>query len=176
MKFGAAAAISAFLVIAIALVVDPWGESHNRVYRALHGDLPILSKVIEEHSKKYGSLPDSLEVLVGVDSERALLKRVPRDPWGREYLYLTESNEYTIYSVGRNGMDELMLGDDIVFGMSRKLTCETHGVRCFRARVSSYIKTGSVVVFAVALIVFLASFIIWSVSKLWIVFHANRMQ
>lgn len=44
------------------------------------------------------------------------LKKEPKDPWGRPYVYKApgiHNNDYDLYSMGTNGVDDNGAGDDI---------------------------------------------------------------
>ena len=56
---------------------------------------------------------ENLEILL----EENLMPRIPKDNWGNNYVYvvlkINGDNEYTIYSVDPNGIDEKCKHDDI---------------------------------------------------------------
>lgn len=82
-------------------------------------DLQALSIALQSYELRALKLPTTeqgLNVLVNKPtiepipaSWRALLKEVPKDPWGNEYRYRTPAQKsqkgYDLYSVGRDGQD-----------------------------------------------------------------------
>jgi len=47
-------------------------------------------------------------------------KSIPKDPWGEEYVYKFDGENFTVYSKGPNRIDEQGSGDDIVYGEEEK--------------------------------------------------------
>ncbi len=47
-------------------------------------------------------------------------RSIPKDPWGEEYVYKFDGENFIIYSKGPNRIDEQGSGDDIVHGEEEK--------------------------------------------------------
>jgi general secretion pathway protein G len=100
--------------------------NHSRIVRAT-ADIRAIENELTLHSLSEGDVPDSLNVL----------RRIPTDPWKREYVYLKYSTElttvkfrkerfyvplnleYDLYSLGADGLSEPPLSapvsrDDII--------------------------------------------------------------
>jgi len=43
-------------------------------------------------------------------------RKIPKDPWGSNYVYKYDGTDFTIYSPGPNKIDEGGTGDDVVLG------------------------------------------------------------
>jgi len=110
-----------------------------RVDRVRAGDLPFLSDAIEAFRRDYGRVPSQQEGLDALlhppDQYHGPYMRrlVPNDPWGSNYIYRPSpgGDTFTLYSSGRNRVDEHGDGDDVISG-PKKYTCEEYGVGCFR--------------------------------------------
>jgi hypothetical protein len=72
------------------------------------------------------------------------LLRMPIDSWGNALVYRRSSqgDAFSLYSRGRNGLDEQGGGDDIVSG-TKTYSCEEYGVGCHRT--CSWVQRASIV-------------------------------
>ena len=70
-------------------------------------NLRKLSDSIDIYRVENGSLPDSLPQLVP-----KIIKELPKDPWGMEYKYVRQGDNYDVYSYGPDKAQGG--GDDIV--------------------------------------------------------------
>ena len=72
-------------------------------------DLQTISKALELYRMDKGSYPEELPMLMGEDNEdgsegRAYMKKLVKDPWGNDYVYLPIDDEsYELVSYGRDG-------------------------------------------------------------------------
>ncbi len=74
-----------------------------------------MGQAIEIYRMRYRSVPDALEILTEDDERygRALLARIPRDPWNQEYEYRRLGRQtYEIRCYGGDG--EADTEDDLV--------------------------------------------------------------
>ena len=111
-------------VMAVALYVQPYGpEWHLRIHRVQH-DLQNLKSTIEIYKRDRGLYPPTLADIVP-DYQLS----IPSDKWGSEYVYRVKSTEYDLYSVGTNGIDELLGGDDVILGR-KEYSCDVYGTNC----------------------------------------------
>ncbi|HEV8111698.1 MAG TPA: type II secretion system protein GspG [Planctomycetota bacterium] len=90
---GAFAVISIVALVLLATLVVPNVLKHHAftVTKRVERDIFYLDAALEEFAANNGGkFPDSIQVLVTPDAngERYFdAVRVPRDPWGREYIY-----------------------------------------------------------------------------------------
>jgi len=79
-------------------------------------DISILENALEMYrldNYKYPTTEQSLKVLVTPETENlnsfstSYIKRLPKDPWGSEYQYLSPGNNgiYDLYSFGADGTE-----------------------------------------------------------------------
>ncbi len=76
-------------------------------------DIKTISNALDLYKSEFGKYPDSLDALV---KEKILKeKKVPKDPWGNEYVYITPGSNnpdgFDLYSFGKDGREGG--GDDI---------------------------------------------------------------
>jgi hypothetical protein len=89
------------------------GESLQFVFLAVgrsraRNDAAIAAIAIERYRRQHGTLPSDLTQLVP-----EYLRAVPFDPFsGRPLRYVLGEDEYLIYNVGADGIDNLGQGDD----------------------------------------------------------------
>jgi general secretion pathway protein G len=87
------------------------GKSEVKVARA---QLDALGKALDQYRLDAGRYPTSEQGLVSLRDKPAdeakwagpyLVKTVPKDPWGRDYVYRSpgEHSEYDLSSLGRDG-------------------------------------------------------------------------
>ena len=70
-------------------------------------DLRKLSDSIDMYRVEQGSLPDQLQNLVP-----KILKEVRKDPWGTDYKYVKQGDNYQVYSYGPDKAQGG--GDDVI--------------------------------------------------------------
>ncbi len=76
-------------------------------------DIKTISNALDLYKSEFGKYPDSLDALV---KERILKeKKVPKDPWGNEYVYINPGSNnpdgFDLYSFGKDGREGG--GDDV---------------------------------------------------------------
>ncbi len=83
----------------------------------IEANIATALDLFELYMGRYPTTEEGLKVLreySGADKERwkgPYLKKMPKDPWGREYKYKSpgsHNNDYDLYSLGPNGAE----GDD----------------------------------------------------------------
>ena len=81
--------------------------------------LQILAVALENYRLDVGEYPDSLEALIQSSTTKwngpyLRPERIPRDPWGNDYVYVPLEGEETfdLYSTGK-GEEEIRFGDEI---------------------------------------------------------------
>ena len=95
--------------------------------------LDQLQNSLSDYRKDYGDFPvNGLEALLNPPDK--YIDRLPRDGWGNAYIYRHKKGSagYTLYSIGKNQIDESGEGDDIVYGLSAKNQCSRYQVQCSR--------------------------------------------
>ena len=118
------------------------------------GQIPMLTRTLEAFRDDYGRLPTEQEGLSallrppGNESDPYFKKgQLPIDPWGGSYVYhpAEDGRHFSLYSPGRNGIDEHGGGDDVV-NWDKTYTCEEYGVgcrwRCETAQMSALVALG----------------------------------
>jgi type II secretion system protein G len=103
-------------VLAAALMVRAVNLGPDAKNKRAENDLRLIKLAIEAYIADTGRLPDAtdadqLEVRLTNASKR-LIDYIPNDPWGTEkYGYATDGGNpptyYVIYSVGKNGVEEI---------------------------------------------------------------------
>lgn len=76
-------------------------------------DIKTVSNALDLYKSEFGKYPDGLDALV---QEKILKeKKVPKDPWGNEYVYINpgsnNSDGFDLYSFGKDGREGG--GDDV---------------------------------------------------------------
>ena len=111
------------------IMLGPSIGSYYPIDRVRAGDLPLLASVIDEYHGENGRYPESLSDLLGLKDRKIYVRNVPKDPWGSSYVYRRVSDEYELYSVGQNGIDESQRGDDVILD-DKEYECGTYGKNC----------------------------------------------
>lgn len=73
-------------------------SSQLKIYRLNNFNYPTTDQGLEALISKPSGEPEP-------KNWRQLLEKMPKDPWGREYLYVSpgEKGDYDLYSLGRDG-------------------------------------------------------------------------
>lgn len=94
-------------------------------------DLQTISNALELYRLDNGTYPSTEEGLRALiektesgvnwrDGGYLSKKSIPKDPWGEEYVYKFDGENFSVYSKGPNRIDENGSGDDIVYGEEEK--------------------------------------------------------
>ena len=87
----------------------------------INANIPLAMDLFEMDVGRYPSTEEGLSALRTNPSsvpgwKGPYLKKEPKDPWGKVYVYKspgTHNNDYDLYSVGPNGVDDNGGGDDV---------------------------------------------------------------
>lgn len=112
------------LVLAVAgalLVASPKLDSNPELARKAQAraELRLIDAALHEFAEAHGAFPtneQSLRVLTqpSPSNGSALRSEAITDPWGRPYQYrFVYGSVYELYSLGPNGRDDRLAGDDI---------------------------------------------------------------
>ncbi|MFZ5754397.1 MAG: type II secretion system protein GspG [Bacillota bacterium] len=71
-------------------------------------DIRTLEAACEVYKVDNDSYPNALSALVP-----KYIKRIPKDPWNEEYVYISNSGSVSVYSKGPDRTDNNKSGDDI---------------------------------------------------------------
>lgn len=103
---GAFAALCAASLVAVALTAPRMiCRLYDQRQTKAKADIKAIVFALEMFRTGHGTIPttaDGLEPLVNADSEPYLWK-VPIDPWGRSYQYISDGHRYSIVSLGADG-------------------------------------------------------------------------
>lgn len=116
---------SSLVALIVLLIVSPPGLSHPKIKWAFL-QLEDLRGAVSLFKVDHGQLPTSLQQ---VHTAGYLLRGVPSDPWGREYVYRANLHDFELYSVGINGIDERGAGDDVT-DHDKRYSCSDYSVGC----------------------------------------------
>lgn len=114
-------AVGAFVAAEIA---EPLRFKHPKINYALI-QLDEARMAIIRYQKEVGSLPASLEAL----SAAGYIRNFGSDPWDQAYVYRVRGSEFSVYSVGVDGKDDLGARDDVTF-REKHYSCEEYAVNC----------------------------------------------
>jgi general secretion pathway protein G len=127
------------LVVATFLVCPLLNVDESmEIDRVRFGAIPGISDALGAYRYTVGRYPTEAEGLGALLNPTSVggpyLRRPPTDPWGNAYVYRLspQGDTFSLYSRGRNGVDEEGGGDDVVNGM-KAYTCEEYHVGCHRA-------------------------------------------
>lgn len=116
-------------ILAALIVPNVTGRDDKARVQVAKSDIKSISSAVELYKLdnfKYPSTDQGLEALVTQPSdapnwaEGGYLKKLPQDPWQREYIYLSpgQSGPYDLISLGADGQDggegvnaDITLGD-----------------------------------------------------------------
>lgn len=103
----------------------PLAIEHFRTDRARYNDILILESAVKLFRMDTGRYPTILEGLTAlvintegsIQNWRRYLDRLPKDPWGNDYVYRDSAGhgvDFQIYSRGPDGVDDGGARDDVV--------------------------------------------------------------
>ena len=101
--------LSAFVFVPILVVLAAYlyGAptcSINAFELKTKSDISVVGKAIELYRQDKGSLPKNLGQLVG----EYLEEPIKMDPWGEDYKYISNENEFILFSYGNPEKNELI--------------------------------------------------------------------
>ncbi len=109
-----------------------------KIDKVRRGQIPIITDALAAFRADYGRLPTEQEGLSALlnppgNESHPYFRKLPIDPWGGSYIYhpVGDGEHFSLYSLGRNGVDEHGGGDDVV-NWEKNYTCEDYGVGCRR--------------------------------------------
>lgn len=130
-------------------------------------ELQDLSHALGLYRSRIGAAPSTSEGLQALtEGPQRVMDRVPRDHWGHPYVYRAQANgDWTLYSLGQNGIDDSGAGDDIVDGKTAYANgCEIYGVGCpLTAR--DILPFACVAAAALSLLGIVASLVMWVIGR-----------
>jgi general secretion pathway protein G len=155
------AAVAALLYTAPRKVID------LKIDRAFV-EMQLLRQTIDLFHVEHHRFPSADRGLLELThGSSPFIKRLPRDPWGRPYVYhlAGDGGTYSLYSTGLNGLDEAGAGDDVTTP-EKSYSCTEYGLNC------AY--TLKRIAFGVASAAFLASLIVLIGSIAWWIIRRAR--
>lgn len=93
--------------LTIAVLAFVWSlhsspeERVARLHVQIKGSLRLLGDLLEQYRERHGAYPD------GTTWERLSHRADPRfvDPWGRPYLYEPSERDFTLRTLGKDGLE-----------------------------------------------------------------------
>ncbi len=92
--------ILGLIAAAVAIAVIPRLEEARRDRAAL--DIKSIEGALKLYYAKKGNYPDTATGLKSL-VDMQILETMPKDPWGRDYMYMYEAGKPVIISYGRDG-------------------------------------------------------------------------
>lgn len=94
-------------LLAAMVVPNVIGSSDKARVQRAKADIRAIEEAVNLFKLENGFYPQSMEVLVGPSKSNpdGYLKKVPKDPWDREYAYRTDGRRFVIKSLGADGTD-----------------------------------------------------------------------
>jgi general secretion pathway protein G len=95
-------AILGLLAAAVGVAIVPT-FNRAKVDTARNNDIPNIMNALKTYYLQKGKYPDTgtgLRALV----DAQILDKLPKDPWGNDYVYLLESNKPVVTSYGDDGV------------------------------------------------------------------------
>lgn len=122
--------VSVFVFVFMVPITLDDDASHGRAkLAATRSDLHNFSLALRLYQRDQGQVPTTDQGLAVLAPN--YLEKVPNDWWGSPYRYdAVGTNEWTMYSLGFNRVDENGAGDDIL--MAEKDYGECYGAPCER--------------------------------------------
>lgn len=95
-------------ILAAVAVPKLSGRVKQAQVNAAKSSVEAIGLAVKMYEVDNGKFPDSLQNLVSKGSEinwngPYLEKGIPKDPWGNEFQYSKNGNEYTVTSAGPDG-------------------------------------------------------------------------
>lgn len=96
-------------ILAAAVVINAPAFIRRARYRRAIADIQTIENAVESYRMEYARFPETLDDLMNPPlthgASDPLLRRVPRDPWGNEYLYAIQDRRPVIICVGEDGQE-----------------------------------------------------------------------
>ena len=103
------------VVLGTMATVAVTGTQDKALRNAARAQCGIFARAIDRYRFEVKQYPDSLEDLIDAPSDSTLaerwagpyldLKKLPLDPWDKEYRYQAEEKSYRVWSTGPDGQD-----------------------------------------------------------------------
>jgi general secretion pathway protein G len=96
-----------FLGIAVGLclvagtVTAAFRHKGDPSWLRIHADFNVINSALERYQADHGTFPDDDDSLESLVPE--YLPAVPKDPWGRPYLYLNNGKKPLLVTFGHDG-------------------------------------------------------------------------
>lgn len=104
--------ISIIGIVATMFVVNITGRMKKAKIKTASTQMATIANQVEAFEVENGEFPPSLEQLV----EEEYLKKVPKDPWNKDYAFLTPGPNGEDFVIKSNGPDKQEgTDDDITF-------------------------------------------------------------
>ena len=99
-------------IVATMFVVNVTGRMKKAKIKTASTQMATIANQIEAFEVENGEFPGSLELLV----EEEYLKKVPKDPWNRDYIFMVPGPDGQDFVLVSNGPDKQEgTDDDITF-------------------------------------------------------------
>ncbi len=104
-------------IIAGLIVPNVVGRDDQAKVTAAQSDIRAIANALEMYrldNNHYPSTEQGLEALASRPSgfpeprnynEQGYLRRLPRDPWGNEFIYINSGRSFELYSLGADGSE-----------------------------------------------------------------------
>jgi general secretion pathway protein G len=92
--------ILAMIAAAVTVAVIPQLEGAKRT--TAYSDIKSIEQGLKTYYVKKNKYPDTSLGLKGLVDEQ-ILDKMPKDPWGNDYVYLYEGGKYEVKSYGADG-------------------------------------------------------------------------
>ncbi len=89
-------------VLAAMVVPQFFGQADEARVKVAKADVANIRNAVEIYRLNNGSYPTSLQEIAGVGKS---LRKLPKDPWGKDYHYQVNANAFTLYSTGADGVE-----------------------------------------------------------------------
>jgi general secretion pathway protein G len=96
-------------MLAVMVAPNLFRQQAGAMRDAALSQISTLESALDTHRLDVGQYPQSLDGLMENESGRAswngpyLRREVPRDPWGNEYFYQLNGDEFILLSFGQDG-------------------------------------------------------------------------
>ena len=93
------------------------GKSKKAMIAKAKAEISNLSGAVDIYEVDNGAYPSSLNDLISkpgnaLNWDGPYMKRLPKDPWKKAYVYQASGDSYTIYSTGPTGSERISPFED----------------------------------------------------------------